>query len=187
MQGQTDFGCLSWLLNPPKIQLTGPHSLPLTEQTWADLCQTSTELFCNKVKWLWGSETAKKKSPLKCSTLKPLKHVFLKLPCHLLLIYPLIPSSVVLTPPESVGGSAGLRFPNLSSAPPTPHPFSPVLGPLCHGNPLFPLRPTTHAHTHEHRWSESVCCSRHNIYLTMIAFCWRAVWQIKRVSGDISE
>ena len=43
-----------------------------------------------------------------------------------------------------------------SSLSPTPTPFSPVLGPLCHGNPLFPLRPVTHAPTHEHRWSESV-------------------------------
>lgn len=123
------------------FQITGSHSPSFTEQPWADWTRLP-------LSFLWQSEITlgckEKKSPPKCSTLKPLKHVFLKRPCHLFLIYPLIPSSVVSTPPDSVRRSAGLRFPNLSLPPPPPPPFSPVLGPLCRGNPLFPLCPRTH-------------------------------------------
>lgn len=106
-----------WLL---KLTFYTPNSVnfstPVSARppiNWADLSwlnQTSSEL-SDRAEWVWAQ---KKKIPHKYSTLKPLKHVFLKLSCHLFLIYPLILSSVVLTPPKSVRGSTRLPFPNLS-------------------------------------------------------------------------
>lgn len=66
-----------------------------------------------------------------------------------------------------------LNYPLLLQPPlPPRYPYScPVLGPLCHGNPLFPPRPIINAHTHEHRWNESVCFSSLSIYRTMKDLC----------------
>lgn len=57
-----------------------------------------------------------------------------------------------------------LIYPLLYKPPTTPYkaPFlwsCPVLGPLCHGNPLFLLLPIINAHARDHRWSEWVYLS----------------------------
>lgn len=66
------------------------------------------------------------------------------LPC-VFLIYPLLYKPPTATEPPSL--------------PPDKAPFlcsCPVLGPLCHGNPLFLLLPVINAHACDHRWSKWV-------------------------------
>lgn len=88
-----------------KKNVVNGSSLPLTEPTWADLTGLPVSFVwqssMKRAQKLWGRKKKKKKKKggggglQKCSTLTPLKHVFLKLGCHLFLNYPLILSSVV--------------------------------------------------------------------------------------------
>lgn len=87
-----------------KKNVVNGSSLPLTEPTWADLTGLPVSFVwqssMKRAQKLWGRKKKKEKKRgggglQKCSTLTPLKHVFLKLGCHLFLNYPLILSSVV--------------------------------------------------------------------------------------------
>lgn len=86
-----------------KKNVVNGSSLPLTEPTWADLTGLPVSFVwqssMKRAQKLWGRKKKKTKGGggglQKCSTLTPLKHVFLKLGCHLFLNYPLILSSVV--------------------------------------------------------------------------------------------
>lgn len=140
VQGQNDFGCLSWL-SKPQIQLTGPHSPPLTRQTGADL----TRALCDKVEWLSAQKLLRKKA-LKVLNPKTIKACLSKTSLSFIPHFPLIPSSVVSTPPESVRGSAGLRFPNLS-----PHPSQSCPGPLVSWKSFVP--PASY-NTCTHTWTQ---------------------------------
>lgn len=159
----------------PKIQLTGPHGLTLTEQTWADLTRLQSSFVWQNWMTLRLRDCRNPKTIKACLSKTSLSFI-----PHLSSdpLFCCLDSSRVY--PRLCSAYVFLIYP----LPPFAPPFSPVLGPLCHGNPLFPLCPITHAHAHEHRWSESVYFSGLNIYLTMTVFCWSAVWQIRSVSRD---
>lgn len=151
---------------------------------WADLSwlnQTSSEL-SDRVEWVWAKKLQQKKIPQKYSTLKPLKHVFLKLPCHLFLIYPLIPSSVVLTSPESVRSTAGLPFPNLSFTNSPLPPLSVLSWAPC---VMEILCSPCVLNTCTHTWTqmEWVYLSSFIIYLKETVFCWTFFWQSEEWAG----
>lgn len=111
--------------------------------------------------------------------------------CHLFLIYPLIPSSVVPIWSVALLEYVFLIYPLLLlllllHPPLTPiHPSSPVLGPLCHGNLLFSLRPTTHADTHEHRWSERVYLGSSFISGSLLLGCCLTKHDLQNKQGHI--